>query len=410
MKNRPEPSCVIGDDGKVRCPVFSEPNKLYTTADLKVTKHGSTVVGISRDPSASKATAKAVDRIGGMCNFVKKGDLDCIKVNITGGTSSNKASYTNPQVASKVVSMVKECGGKPVVFDSSMIWTDMEPIAEKEGWNEWSKKNDVPVVDLHHLPVIPFHFSDDGVMDVDKASRLVKDIDVLIDVPKLKSHMLTTVSIGLKNNYGLLPRADKGIYHAKDIDTVVAEVNKAFPTTLTIVDGTIAGEGEAGPLTPNPIPDYNLVIASNDVACADAVSVRFMGYENPMKIRHIRHAHSLGVGDAKCYEKPEIANEIKSVFGTHEKDGNFEKPDPRVIENLTDFTKTMAAGAGGASFMSNFADLFLGNFAYYWNGLMGVLLTVFTRLQRRYIGKDLISMNPNGLNLHPEDQIDSYLQ
>ena len=61
------------------------------------------------------------------------------------------------------------------------------------------------------------------------------DLDVLINVPKLKTHMLTTITVGLKNNYGLLPRADKGVYHAKDIDTVLAELNKAIPTTLTVV-------------------------------------------------------------------------------------------------------------------------------------------------------------------------------
>jgi uncharacterized protein (DUF362 family) len=411
MKEYPDPSCSIGDDGKLRCPVLSEPGKLYVASDIKTRKVGSKpIVGIARNPDPSKATEHAVGKIGGMCKFVKKNDLVGIKVNITGGSSTNKASWTSPAVTKKVVEMVRGCGGNPVLFDSSMIWTDMEPIAEKEGWYSWAKENKVPLVDLHHLPVIPFHFGDDGVMNVDKASRLIKDIDVLVNIPKMKTHMLMTISIGLKNNYGLLPRADKGVYHGKGIDETIAEVNRAFPTTLTIIDGTIAGEGEAGPLTPDPIPDYNTVIASNDVACADAVAAKFMGFKNPMKIRHLRFAHGMGVGNAKCFENEDVAKEMASIFGSHPKDGKFEKPDPRVIEGLADTTKIVAASPGGASLMSNVSDMFLGNLSYFFGKTMRSVLVGITRLQRRYIGKDLItSKNIHGLNLHPEDETDAYV-
>lgn len=393
--------------------MLSEPRKVYDKNSIRVRKKKppkKPKVGISRNDDAGFATREAVKRIGGMCKFVKKDDLVGIKINITGGHSKNRSSFTSPEVTKEVVEMVRECGGKPVVFDSSMIWTDMEPIAEKEGWYDWAEKNTVQVADLHHLPVVPFDFGDDGVMRMDKASTLVKDIDVLINVPKMKTHMLTTVTIGMKNNYGLLPRADKGVYHAKDIDTVVAEVNQAFPSTLTIVDGTIAGEGEAGPLTPDPIKDYNTVIASNDVVCADAVAAKFMGFDNPMQIRHLKMGTLLGVGDARCYRKDNVKKEIDLHFGSHPKDGKFRVPDPRVIESLSDFTKVMARGPGGASLMDNFSDMFLGNLSYYTSGFMKNLLSGFTAMQKRYIGKDFMGMvNPHGLNLHPEDHSDAGL-
>jgi uncharacterized protein (DUF362 family) len=365
-------------------------------------------VGIGRDPDPAKATKTAVDHAGGMCKFVKRDDLVGIKVNITGGSSRNKGSFTSPDVTEKVVRMVRECGGKPIIFDSSMIWTDMQPIAEKEGWYEWADKNKVEIVDLHHLPVIPFDFGDDSVIRVDKISRLFTDLDVLISIPKMKTHMLTTTTIGLKNNYGNLPRADKGVYH-KDIDTVVAEVNKAIPTTLTVIDAMIAGEGESGPLVPVPVDDYNTVIVSNDIACADAVAAKFMGFENPLQIRHLKMASLLGVGDAKCSRRPAIKREIEANFGKHVKDGKFILPDPRVVENVSDLTKILATVPGGASLFSNMADMFLGNMAYYATGVMQSLLSGFTKMSRRYIGKDIFPVNINALNLHPEDEMDSYL-
>ena len=343
-----------------------------------------------------------------MCRFVKHGDVVGIKLNITGGASKNRASFTSPGVAKKVVQMVRGCGGKPIVLDSSMIWTDMEPIAQKEGWYDWGKENSVEVVDLHHLPVIPFDFGSDSTIQVEKISRLMPDLDVLINVPKLKTHMLTTITVGLKNNYGLLPRADKGVYHAKDIDTVLAELNKAIPTTLTVVDGMIAGDGEAGPLTPVAIGDYNTIIASNDVACADAVASRFMGFDRPSQIRHLKLSGLMGVGDIKCAGRPEVKAEIDRHFGKHPKDGNFIIPDPRVIESLTDFMKVVARTPGGAAVFNNVADMFLGNASYYATGFVQNMLSGFSRMNRRYIGKDT-RRNINSLNLHPEDEMDSVL-
>jgi len=409
METAKPKSCKINAEGTIQCPVMSEPRKIYTPDDLSIRRVGkSPEVGIGRSPDASKAVDEAVNRIGGMCRFVKKGDLVGIKANITGGSSQNLASFTSPVVVKKVVKMVRDCGGKPIVIDSSMIWTDMEPIARKEGWHDWAVENSVEVADLHHLPVIPFNFGDATTIRVDKASRLMPDLDVLISVPKLKTHMLTTTSVGLKNNYGLLPRADKGIYHAKDIDIVVAEVNKAFPTTLTIVDGMIAGEGEAGPLTPVPIDDYNTIIASNDIACVDAVSSRFMGFDRPSSIRHLKMAGLLGVGDIDCAEKPSVKAEIDRHFGKHPKDGNFILADPRVIEMISDASKIIAMTPGGASVFSNLSDMLLGNASYFMTGFMQSLLSGFVKMSRRYIGKDIFR-NINSLNLHAEDEEDSAL-
>lgn len=411
-KSRDASTCGFDNlSNTIKCPVMSTRGKKYGPDDVHLRQVGTKAeVGIGRDPDPAKATEDAINKLGGMCKFVKKGDLVGIKLNITGGVSTNPASYTSPDVAKKVVEMARDCGGIPYAFDSSMIWTDLEPIAEKEGWYAWGKENNIEIIDLHDMPVIPFDFGNESVIRVDKASRLLQESNVLIDIAKMKTHLLTTVTLGLKNNYGNLPRADKGVYHALDIDTVIADVNKAFPTTLAIIDGTNAGEGESGPLTPDQIPDYNTVFASNDVACADAVATKFMGFENPMDIRHIRLATLRGVGNGNCTEDKDVKEEMESAFGSHPKDGRFVVPDPRVIESTSDFMKAIARNRGGASTLSNLADLGLGNLSYYFTGLMHDMLQFFTRLSARYIGTDnSIEWNVNGLNLHPEDYKDSYL-
>jgi len=96
-------------------------------------------------------------------------------------------------------------------------------------------------------------------------------------------------------------------------------------------------------------------------------------------------------------------------FGKHPKDGNFSIPDPRVIESLTDFMKVIARNPGGAALFSNLADMFLGNMSYYTTGFIQNMLTGFSKMNRRYIGKDTKGFNIHGLNLHPEDENDAAL-
>lgn len=395
---------------------MSEPRKVYDPSDVLIRRvdEDNAKIGISRRADPKKATEEAVNKIGGMCAYVKPGDMVAIKLNITGGISTNKASFTSPEVASKIVDMVRKCGGKPFAFDSSMIWTDVEPIAKKSGWYDWGNENHIEVIDLHHMPVIPFDFGEGSLLGHEKASKPLQESDVLITIAKMKTHLLTTVSMGLKNNYGNLPRADKGIYHGLGIDTAIVDVNRAFPTTLAIIDGTIAGEGEAGPLTPDPIQDYNTVFASNDVVCADSVASIFMGFESPMSVRHIKFASVGGsegkldkVGNGFCYLKEDVQKEIQENFGKHPKDGNFVLPDPRVVETLADLTKLIARQPGGASLLNNLADIGLGNLSYFFTKPMSDLLKNMTRMQSRFIGKNLDqSWDINGMNLHPEDERD----
>jgi hypothetical protein len=139
----------------------------------------------------------------------------------------------------------------------------------------------------------------------------------------MKTHLLTSVTLGMKNMYGTFPEENKAKYHRFGIEDVVYEVNSAFRPSLTIIDGTVGGE-TWGPLSCRPV-GAQTVIASNDVVCCDAVACRLMGYD-PFSILHIKKAHDHGLGDAG---KPFDAGMLAYP---HPKDGKWEKPDPAVSQ------------------------------------------------------------------------------
>lgn len=270
-----------------------------------------------------KAVRRAVDSLGGMRNFVKPGDRVMIKVNICGGVPELKATYTTKDVAGCVVKMVRESGGEPFLCDADMVWTKFWPNARAEGWLEWAEKENVRLVNLSDTKIVRFDFGKDSMMPLERISKEILDVDVIISIPAMKTHMMTGVTLGMKNMYGTFPEIDKARYHMLGIDEVIYWVNHAFTPNLTIIDGSIGGE-TVGPLSCDSV-DFRTIIASNNVVTADSIASQLMGFSNPKEeIDHLKLAHDRGLGDtSKKFD-------FDSLPYKHSSDGNWKLPDPEV--------------------------------------------------------------------------------
>ena len=280
-----------------------------------------TEVAVKRGPSPSQITREAVEALGGMRSFVKEGDRVLIKPNICGGNPKIEGSFTCHEVVEELVKMVREVNADPVVADADMIWTRFEPVAEDQGWMEWAERVNVPLVNLTKTERVYFHFGEESATGIVPVSRELVDADVIISVPTMKTHLLTSITIGMKNMYGTFPQENKAKYHRFGIEEVICDVNRAFTPNLTVIDGTVGGDAW-GPLSCSPVYAQT-VIASNDVVAADAVACQLMGYD-PYDIVHLKRAHEEGLGDAS------YIYDLSSLPYEHPKDGNWTKPDPVV--------------------------------------------------------------------------------
>ncbi len=278
---------------------------------------------VVRGPDPRKCVREAVSALGGIQNFVKEGDKVLIKVNICGGVPEIKGSFTSTEVAGEVVDLVLSAGGEPIIADADMIWTKFWPAASDEGWVEWAKNKGVKLVNLSETRIVNFDFGENSALGVEKVSKEMINADVIVSIPAMKTHLLTGVTLGMKNMYGTFPEVDKAKYHRKGIEDVIYEVNKAFTPHLVIIDGSIGGE-TVGPLSCQPV-NFQTIIASNDVVTADAVACQLMGYD-PMDITHLRMAHERELGDAsQKYDLRELP--YRHVGG---RDGNWNRPEPEV--------------------------------------------------------------------------------
>jgi hypothetical protein len=161
--------------------------------------------------------------------------------------------------------------------------------------------------------------------------KILLEADAIIDMPKMKTHLHTTITAGIKNMMGILPPEQKLMYHREDIHQKLVDIIKLAKPKLTVVDAVQAIEGSA---MMGRIVDMNLVIAGTDVVATDAVAAAVMGFD-PSQIRHIQIAdhEKIGVGDiSKIDVVGESIESVKRVFAPPDLRliGAFEGVDARV--------------------------------------------------------------------------------
>lgn len=117
-----------------------------------------------------------------------------------------------------------------------------------------------------------------------------------ITFPKLKSHTITKLTCGLKNQMGLFRSKRKVLYHHM-INELIVDCNLAMRADLSIVDANLVMEGNYGPTYGSP-KRLGLLIASNDIVAADSLCAKFYGL-NPKSISHIKKASQKGLGNMK---------------------------------------------------------------------------------------------------------------
>ena len=132
-------------------------------------------------------------------------------------------------------------------------------------------------------------------------SKAVLDADVIISLPKFKTHGLTVMTGCIKNSYGLLPGAQKAMLHkasgnAERFHEMLVDVFRLRVPDLFIVDAVVGMEGN-GPASPD-LRDIGLVLASDNAVALDAVIATMMGLE-PSRLRFLRKAQETGLGEYK---------------------------------------------------------------------------------------------------------------
>ncbi len=243
---------------------------------------------------------QGIAALGGMTQFVKKGQKVVVKPNIGWNKAPEFGANTNPLLVKRIIEQCFTAGAKEVyVFDHTCHeWTKcysnsgIEKAAKDAGakvvpGNNESYYQSVDVAGGKKLKSTKVH-------------ELLMEADVFINVPTLKHHSSTHVSLGMKNLMGVV--WDRGYYHKNDLNQCIADFLLYRKPDLNVIDAynAMTQNGPVG-VSIDDVVQLQAQIISTDIVAADAASVKFLN-RNPEDIGHIKAAYEMGLGNMNLDE------------------------------------------------------------------------------------------------------------
>jgi len=263
-------------------------------------------------PAGYESVKMAVDSAFDLFPLQIRGKSVLIKPNVLRASGAEEGIVTHPAVLRAVVEKVESLGpGSLVVGDN--------PGVQNYGENEHSfKKTGLMEAANGYYRNIgndskKIQFNPDFMPTVG-LSRAVAVADVIISLPKFKTHGLTVMTGALKNSYGFFPGAQKARLHKaagspQRFHEMLVELFSIRVPDLFIMDAVVGMEGN-GPVSTD-LRDIGLILASDNGVALDSVVATMMGLD-PERLRFLRKAKEMALGDYDM-NQIEIIGKLKKL-------------------------------------------------------------------------------------------------
>ena len=232
-----------------------------------------------------------------------------IKVNFITTKTWDTGATTDPMVVEAIIEKLKDLPLEILVVESDATTTSASKAFEVTGMAEMCRNNGVEWLNLRNardrvkIPVLNGERLENIIVP-----RIVAE-SAVISAAKLKTHISTKVTLGMKNMFGLLPDKFKAKYHSMGINKVIVDINSVLKSRLTVIDGFVGMEG-AGPSNGTPV-QMDLIIAGEDPVATDATACRIMGID-PHEVSHIQRAAEKGLGNIDDIQV--LGEDLKNVI------------------------------------------------------------------------------------------------
>ncbi|MCH8119662.1 MAG: DUF362 domain-containing protein [Planctomycetes bacterium] len=244
--------------------------------------------------SIAEAIERQFELLGGLEKFVTPGDTVLLKPNLIAPRSRRHATQTDPAVILETARLLKDFGARPFVGDSP-AWGNVFTCVKALRLEEPLKKLSVPVKQLDKPK-----WSRIGAKNIRVGiSSVALDADVIINLPKFKSHQQLTATFAVKNMFGCVSGKRKVLWHftkgknTKDFCELLIEIFKFLNPAFTIIDGVVAMDGP-GPIKGRARPLGYLLSGTDPIAC-ETICAKLIGI-NPQDVPIIKTARQMGFG------------------------------------------------------------------------------------------------------------------
>ncbi len=292
------------------------------------------MVSLQKVESYSRASVKEglirlLEPLGGMGAFVRAGERVLLKPNMLSAKTPEKAVTTHPEVLRGAIELVQEAGGIPLVGDSPGIG-GFRRVAEKSGILRVIEETGAEPVEFAE----PVEITGQGVFKRFEIARPYMEADRLINLAKLKTHEMMTMTCAVKNLFGAVIGTGKAGWHLKAgadremFARMLLEIYLLREPDLNIVDAITAMEGN-GPGSGNP-RQVGLLLAGVNPVAVDVIAAECAGI--PKKLLHIErmaaklHLDGADRADIKTVGAPLDEARVRNFRLPHISDVQFGLP------------------------------------------------------------------------------------
>lgn len=242
------------------------------------------------------AVEAALAEIGGLGEIVRPGARVFVKINhLPPPSPPERGIVTHPTFTAAVLAILR--GITPHIAVGDDIHPPTPDGFEVSGYRAMCDHLGVRLVNLREV----------GFQRVPCAGAILKEVylaralleaDVVVNLPKLKTHSLTLFTGAVKNLYGAIPAGLRIRFHGQyknpsEFNQALVDIFSVAKPRLTIMDGIAAMEG-AGPAN-GTVRNLGVILASRDAVALDAVATRIIGLD-PLEVNSTRYAHERGFG------------------------------------------------------------------------------------------------------------------
>ena len=213
-----------------------------------------------------------LEPLGGIEHFVTSGQRVLLKPNLLGVFKPEMAATTHPEIVYAVAKLIQEAGATVLIGDSPGIG-DFKTVLKITGMQAIIDELGLQAIDFSTRA--EYHAEQNLIGKSIELAAIFKEVDVVITLPKLKTHAQMTFTGALKNQFGCVPGLDKAKYHYKLktrdwLAELMIDINLIVKPSLAIMDAITGMEGP-GPSGGDP-RHIGLLIASNDLAAVDIIA------------------------------------------------------------------------------------------------------------------------------------------
>ena len=235
------------------------------------------------ESEVEEAVGRLLSLLGGIGCYIKPGDRVLLKPNLLSASDPGRAITTHPAVLKAVVRAVQAAGGKPLIADSPggpFNRGSLESAYAKSGFKAVAEETGAEL--NYNTCSMVAHYPEGVLLKRVDLLAILDEVDVVITLPKMKTHMLTTVTGAVKINFGLVPGLTKPAYHLKFqskelFADMLLDLLLCVKPRLALMDAVVGLEGD-GPGSHGTPRKTGLLLGSADalaldVACADIMCI-----------------------------------------------------------------------------------------------------------------------------------------